>query len=571
MGPFYALGHLAGLAPWLVQRLWLGTLYALAAWGVVKLLDALLDRERGVAHWVAAAAFVLNPYVLTYTSRVSVTLLAYAALPWLLLCVHRGLREERRRWAWPAAMALIVTASGGGVNAAVTAFALLAPLLLLVYEPALGLVPWRVARAFAWRAALLGVVTSLWWLLPLAVQARYGLPFLQYTEQAGTIWDTTSLSESLRGMGFWLSYAGVGYGGRLGPYTSGGHVLVFSAPVLVATLLGPPLALCGFAWTRRWRYAPFFLALALLGALVMFAGFPEGTPLRDALTFAYNRAGIVQFLRTTYKAGPLVALGVAVLLGVLARSRPLSLTAALAVLLVVGSWPLWRGRALDDQLAFDVPAAWHHAADDLDAHLGDDARAMVLPGQLFAHYTWGGTVDPILPTLTGKPVAVRTVVPFADLRAVDLQWTTDALLSQQRALPGQLAALLRLQSVGAVVTGADDDRGRSGALGAAEAARALGRADRSWGPVHRVPAEAGSLDPPARLPEVRRYATGGRGLVQVLPRGGGLVVDGSADALAALAAFGVRLDRAPLRYAADLDPAQVRAAARAGAAIAITD
>src|SRR4051794_2367675 len=488
MGPFYALGHLAGLAPWLVQRLWLGTLYALAAWGVGKLLDALLDRERGVAHWVAAAAFVLNPYVLTYTSRVSVTLLAYAALPWLLLCVHRGLREDRRRWAWPAAMALIVTASGGGVNAAVTAFALLAPLLLLVYEPALGLVPWRVARAFAWRAALLGVVTSLWWLLPLAVQARYGLPFLQYTEQAGTIWDTTSLSESLRGMGFWLSYAGVGYGGRLAPYTSDAHVLVFSAPVVVATLLVPALALGGFAATRRWRYAPFFLALALLGALLMFAGFPEGTPLRDALTWAYNRAGVVQFLRTTYKAGPLLALGVAMLAGVFARSRPAWVVGALAVLLVVGSWPLWRGRAVDDQLAFDVPAAWHDAAADLDARLGDDARAMVLPGQLFAHYAWGGTVDPILPALTGKPVAVRTVVPFADLRAVDLQWTTDALVAQQRALPGQLRPLLALQSVGAVVSGADDDRSRSGALGAAEAARALAaqglRApDRAWGPV----------------------------------------------------------------------------------------
>src|SRR4051794_37839770 len=37
MGPFYALGHALGLAPWLVQRLWLGTVLALAAWGVVRL------------------------------------------------------------------------------------------------------------------------------------------------------------------------------------------------------------------------------------------------------------------------------------------------------------------------------------------------------------------------------------------------------------------------------------------------------------------------------------------------------------------------------------------------------
>lgn len=42
MGPFFALGHLVGLPDWVVQRLWLGTLLALAAWGAVRLLDALL-------------------------------------------------------------------------------------------------------------------------------------------------------------------------------------------------------------------------------------------------------------------------------------------------------------------------------------------------------------------------------------------------------------------------------------------------------------------------------------------------------------------------------------------------
>ena len=47
MGPFFALGALAGL-PWLVHRLWLGAVLALAAWGTVRLLDAMLERARGV-------------------------------------------------------------------------------------------------------------------------------------------------------------------------------------------------------------------------------------------------------------------------------------------------------------------------------------------------------------------------------------------------------------------------------------------------------------------------------------------------------------------------------------------
>src|SRR3954452_4122640 len=59
MGPFFALGHALGLAPWVVHRLWLGTLLALAAWGTVRLLDAVLPERRGPTHLVAGAAVVV--------------------------------------------------------------------------------------------------------------------------------------------------------------------------------------------------------------------------------------------------------------------------------------------------------------------------------------------------------------------------------------------------------------------------------------------------------------------------------------------------------------------------------
>ena len=135
------------------------------------------------------------------------------------------------------------------------------------------------------------------------------MDFLRFTEQPGTIWSTTSLPESLRLMGYWISYLGVGYGGDLRPYFGDGGVLLFALPVVLAGLLVPALALGAFATTRRRRFAPFALALVLIGLIVMTAGFPEGTPLRRASNFTYNNFVPIQFLRTTYKAGPLVALG----------------------------------------------------------------------------------------------------------------------------------------------------------------------------------------------------------------------------------------------------------------------
>ncbi len=561
MGPFFAAGRLLGLDSWLVHRLWLGALLALAAWGTLRLLDALLGRPRGAGHVVAGLLVLLNPYVVVFSARTTVTLLGYAALPWLLLAVHRGLRAPRSWW-WPAAFALVLTGTGGGVNAAVTAWLLLGPLLLAGYER---VVDGRPLLPFAWRTALLTGLASVWWVVPVLVQARHGVDFLRFTEQAGTIWSTTSLAESLRLMGYWLSYLGVGYGGELRPLFSGGGVMLFFEPVVIAGLLVPALALSGFFLTRRWRYGPFFLLLVLVGLVVMTAGFPEGTPLRRALNFTYNNVEAVRFLRTSYKAGPLAALGIACLAGgavAWLRLRRGWAAAAVAALAVVAAWPLATGRALDTQLLNDgVPHAWSDAADHVDRTV-DDRRAVVLPGQLYAYYDWGGTVDHVLPALADKPVAVRYAVPYADLRSVDLLWTLDGLVQQRRALPGQLAPLLDLMSAGVVVAGADDDRTRSGAVPAGTAADVLdqlGAADRGWGPVRPEPRAAGTLGGPRPLPRVRAWdRPSARPLVRVEPDTGFTVVDGGAEGIAALAALGPLPDR--LVYAGDLDARELRRA-----------
>ncbi len=547
MGPFFALLH--PLGPWLSQRLWLALVLFLAAWGAARLMEALEGPPA-----IPAVLYVLSPYVVIFTARTSITLLGYAALPWLLLCTLRGVRAGPA-WRWPAAFALIVTASGGGVNAAVTAWVLLGPVLLASYELWTGGAERRAVLAFGWRTVLATAVASAWWVVPLLVQSRYGVDFLRFTEQPGTIWGTTSLSESLRLMGYWVSYLGVGYGGVLRPYFGDGGVLLFALPVVLCGLLVPALALAGFARSRRARYGPFLLGMLLVGLLAMSVGFPEGTPLRRGANFAYNHFAALQFLRTTHKAGPLVALAVAGLAGLAPRRIGL-LTLPLAV---VACWPLVTGRAIDRQVTWDhIPAAWRAAARHVDATAGG-GRAVVLPGQLYAYYTWGGTIDPLLPSLASKPVAVRNAVGYSDLRATDLLWTVDGLVQQRRALPGQLNPLLDLLGARTVISGADDDRARSGAVPASDAADvldALGRPTAAWGPVKPRDRAAGTLGPDRRLPEVRAWdRPRAPGLVRLEPAAPQTVVDGSADGLAGMAAFGGRL--AGVAYAADESPGAI--------------
>ncbi|MFZ1995419.1 MAG: alpha-(1-_3)-arabinofuranosyltransferase family protein, partial [Solirubrobacteraceae bacterium] len=600
MGPFFSLCHALGLSPWVAERLWLGLMLTLAAWGVLRLLDALVGAPRGIAHVVAAAVYTFNPYTVVFTARTTITLLGYAALPWLLLIVHRGLRVDSgaarlKAWWWPCAFALVFTSAGGGVNAALVAFVLLGPAALLIYEPAMGHVPWRAAGAFVIRAAVLSLLVSLWWLLDLLVQARYGINFLQYTEQPRTIWGTNSITESLRLMGYWTSYLGAGYPQARFGYYSDSSTLLYNVAVVGASLIVPALACLGFVWTRRWRYGPFFLVMVLLGVVVMSAGFPDGTPLRQAMDWVYYHVSLLSFLRTVDKAAPVAALGLAGLLGLAAdvawmrmrigprliriparRAVLIAAPVALTALIVLAAWPLFQGKAIDRQLTWkQIPAAWREAGRNLDTHLPANSRAIVLPGQVFAFYEWGGTIDSILPRLTGKPVAVRYETPYSDLHADDLLVTIDNLVQQGRLFGGQLKPLLGLIGVGSVISGTDDDTTRSGAVDPSIAAQALATQDlgtpHGYGPLTPVPSAPGRIDPAQTLAQVRQFGLApGRGIVHV-DQGAPTVVDGSAQGLADLAAFGQLPAQAPILYAGDLSRAAIRSDAAAGADIVITD
>ncbi len=269
MGPFFSLLHSIGLSAWVVERLWLALMLALAVWGLLRLLDALIGRPRGVAHIVAGAFYMVNPYIVVFTARTTITLLGYAALPWLLLITLHGVRQTRslwrgwRGWWWAAAFALILTSTGGGVNAAVVGWMLVGPLVLLLYEPMIGGARWRDCGAFLIRVGIVGVLASLWWIMPLLVHVRYGIDFLQFTEQPASIWGTNSITESLRLMGYWTSYIGVGFG-TVRPFFSDSGTLLFNPLVVGAASLaarprghrlrvGPQVPLCAAVAGARGR------------------------------------------------------------------------------------------------------------------------------------------------------------------------------------------------------------------------------------------------------------------------------------------------------------------------------
>ena len=107
--------------------------------------------------------------------------------------------------------------------------------------------------------------------------ARYGTDFLQFTEQPRSIWGTNASTEALRLMAYWTSYIGVSFGLDY-PFFSEAGTLLFNPLVVGASLLLPALAVTGFVWTRRQRYAPFLALVLVVGMVIEVAAFHRGRP-----------------------------------------------------------------------------------------------------------------------------------------------------------------------------------------------------------------------------------------------------------------------------------------------------
>lgn len=108
MGPFYWVLNALGASGALTQRIWLGTIILAAGLGMLYLFRTLDVTGPGAV--LGALAFMLSPYLLDYAARISVILLPWAGLPWLLGFTILALRKGG--WRYPALIALTVQIVG---------------------------------------------------------------------------------------------------------------------------------------------------------------------------------------------------------------------------------------------------------------------------------------------------------------------------------------------------------------------------------------------------------------------------------------------------------------------------
>ena len=288
MGPFFALGHALGLPDWVVGRLWIGAVLALSAWGWCACSTRSPGARAAPATWPAALLYMLNPYVVTYAgAHVDHAAGHGGAAVAAAVRAPRAARSARLAVAGGVRARADLDRAAGSTSPS--------PRGCCSARRCWSSTSWAGAACAAARRgrSRCGSCRS-----PRSPRCGGSLPC---SSTRATAW-TSCPTPSSRGR----SGARRRCPSRCGCWASGRATSASATPARCApsrptpaSTLGsrrsswrrcvmPALCLGSFAWTRRARYAPFFLALVLLGLLVMVVGFPEGTPLRRAATFTYN-------------------------------------------------------------------------------------------------------------------------------------------------------------------------------------------------------------------------------------------------------------------------------------------
>lgn len=559
MGPWFWTLDRLGVPDWVAQRLWLGTISLVAVLGARWLFSQLGTGRLGAL--AGALVYVLSPYQLAFSGRISVLLLPWAALPWLVGFTIRATRT--RDWRAPAAVSVVVLATGG-VNASSLLLVALGPVTWVVRE-LLG--PWRAdaARA-AVRIAVVCVGVSAWWLVGLAVQGAYGLPILQLTENVDTVAASSSPGEVLRGLGNWFLYV---------TDTAIARAYATDAVTIALTFA---LAVTGVvaAMVLRWTYRGYFVALVVVGTVVAVGAWPIGDapPYAAAWREVTTSASAGLAFRNSPRAVPLIALGFGGLLAACVGALPRAAwrrvgSGAVAVLAVGALLPAWQHGMPGDDIDRDedLPVHWVEAVAAIDA--GDHStRVLEVPGATFAYHHWGATVDPVTPGLTDRPYLAQEVLPSGTPATVNLLGALDRRFQLGVFEPASLEPLARLLGVGTLVLRGDLDRGEVDTPDPRPIWHALSSP---------VPA---ALEPPTTfgpvgasgVPAVSVFdVRDPRPIVRLAPADGPVVLAGDGDGVVDAAAAGVLDGEHVLLYGSSLSDGELGDAIAAGGRLVVTD
>lgn len=585
-----------GMSPAWAVHLYHALLIGGAGLGVVVLVRCLRGRIDTFAV-VAGLLYMFGPFSATFLVP-SALYLSFVIAPWVLAAFLRGVRALAPGGddgavqgasavppAWPTAAAFALLVAFVGTTDPPGLFYVLVLLIpTAVYVVYLErATTWRIVLLWLARAGLLSLLTGAAALTKIAIGAGSYSERLAYTESPRVVNVASSWAEAWRGLGFWLTY----FRDEVGMNRPQGAAFLRNPLVIAATFGLPILSVLALA-RSRWRPRLLFAALIATSLVLVVGAYPiaNPSPYGRLLLDVYEKAPWIAGLRTTFKAGSGIALGVAVLVALLAtrregasRAAKTAIPVGIGLVVLVAAFPFWTGRLYSTTATMsELPSYWRSTMRYLDEQ-PTDGRVLVLPGSTVTPYRWGWPGDDIFDALLRRPHASASALRSSGPVSADL---LRALMT--RSGPGYeegtFAPIARRLGIAYVVVRNDIDWERADVPRPSAYDALRGDPDLSLVATFGAPGTntTSSKDrslavfneaklPPVEIYEVRSADAPVRVAPDVPPH----LLAGSGDAWPGLARRGVLGSDAGVRYTAESTPRELTQALKAGSALTVSD
>jgi arabinofuranan 3-O-arabinosyltransferase len=443
MGPFYALGHLLGFPPWVVQRAWWALVLLVAFHGMYRLCRRFEVGNHPV--WIIAGlAYALSPRMITEVGPVSIEAWPMSMAPWVLLPLVKVRRGDEPRAAAKSGLAVALC---GGVNAVAVGATLILPVWWLITRERGP----RKSRLTRWWA-LTATMGTFWWLAPLLLLGRYSPPFLDWVESSAVSTSKGTLPGAFRGTTQWVAWFKLPEPLWLAGWS------VLSSPVgIVLGWLLITMSVLGMlrADTPNRR---FLIGGSVAGLILLTLGHtgPLTAPWAPWVQTFMDGAGAP--LRNTHKFDLVLRIPMTLALAhALVKVRLPAITLPgfprlpagssalrfVAICALVGSVaPALVGQLPARGSFTKVPEPWRQAAAWLQEN-DDGARTLIVPGSSFDTSIWGDPHDEVFQSLARTKWATRSGVPLSSAGNIRMLNTIEAQLETGRGSPGLAEFLAR--------------------------------------------------------------------------------------------------------------------------------
>ena len=592
-----------GASPWLIQRIFHVTLISGGSIGAALVTREFLGRSR-IGPAVTGLFWITSSYTVSFLLP-SNLYLNVAVAPWLFLACLLGTTTSSQ-WRWAAAFALAVAAAGY----------LNPPGLLLATLPLIPLVgyllwtresSWAVAFRWSAKAFFVTVFISTYDIYRSVLYKNSYVANLGGTEDIEAIGRSSSWSESLRGLGQWLTY-----------WNPSGSILLkwlqplVSNPLVILASFVPVIFAFAVVGLTSWRPRFLFGGIMLMSAGLMVGVHPldHSSPLGVIMSQGYDRVPFLFALRNSYKAGAGLLLAISVLVGFaaswLARGTPdvfsagrsmgkvstnvfrwtlgISTRVVGTVMLIGGmiatSSPVWAGGmyARSNQLN-EIPEYWQDALRWLDQR-ESPGQALVIPGGRSSNYRWGSTTNgDLFETFLGGGFILDEPLSQPNPVLANLISEVSRRISSGRYLAGSMTQIARRLGISHIVLRNDTNWSNNGSARPAyfdllrsdpdlvlEATfgrpgeNVIGKNDFS------VEASRELEIPPVEIYAVRSFA----GTVRAVSKPS-VLLSGDGEAWSLLAARGKLDGGNPIRYSGDVTLSELKQELERGASVVITD